>query len=58
MVPGTGPGRGLPWWRAQPLVFLWRATGVQGPEPLGVRREGHTVAVVRPERHEDWRIEQ
>lgn len=46
MKPGTGPGRGVPWWRS---VFLWtntRQPGVWGPEGGGGKREGRTVAKV------------
>jgi len=45
MIPGTGPGRGVPWWRHQIVALMWRLTGTLGPEIPGRPREGRTVAV-------------
>lgn len=51
MTPGTGPGRGTPWWRW--LGRTWTlsvAPGLYGREPVRLipsdRREGRTVAVI------------
>lgn len=44
MIPGTGPGRGTPWWRSGHLLIL-RQDGDKS-EPVGIRREGRTVAVI------------
>jgi hypothetical protein len=49
MIPGTGPGRGVPWWRWDRVALMWRIPGTQGPEVPGRPREGRTVAVVRRE---------
>lgn len=44
MIPGTGPSRGIPWWRRVRLD-LWHY--VWGEiEPVGHRREGRTVAII------------
>jgi hypothetical protein len=53
MIPGTGPGRGVPWWRATMLaVELWRRPGTEGREYLGEPREGRLVKRIKG-RH-DW----
>jgi hypothetical protein len=52
MINGTGPGRGVPWWRWRRVLTLrWTpaASGIPGigwsrPEPMGIRREGRLVA--------------
>lgn len=51
MIWGTGPARGVPWWRhRRPLTlrhvygwtgYSWGSTG--RPEPEGKPREGHQV---------------
>lgn len=44
MVPGTGPGRGLPWWRRMLLLRIRRdMPWTDEPEPP---RPGHLVAVI------------
>lgn len=49
MIEGTGPGRGVPWWRyRRALTLRWTPAG-QGPpdgnpEPVGARREGRLIA--------------
>lgn len=56
MIPGTGPGRGVPWWRwhgNRVLVLRWAPAdssvpgiGIYRPEPVAGRREGRTIAVI------------
>lgn len=46
MIRGTGPGRGVPWWRQGRLVTI-TPVGF-GPEPAGPAREGRVVTVVEP----------
>ena len=41
MIPGTGPDRGVPWWRRPTLLSIWRYRGQ--PEPVGRPREGCTI---------------
>lgn len=50
MIWGTGPARGVPWWRwRRSLTHRW-APGFYGREPERLipsdRREGRTVAVI------------
>lgn len=45
-VPGSGPGRGVPWWRYPIITWLAPKRGVWGPEGGGGKREGRTVAKV------------
>lgn len=47
MIEGTGPGRGVPWWRQIMAVTLTRQPGAQGKEPTGQAREGRTVGKVK-----------
>lgn len=48
MIPGSGPGRGVPWWR-HITRFNWRWS--EGPpEPVGIKREGRTVVALPPPR--------
>lgn len=48
MIPGSGPGRGIPWWRSGRLTTMRYAVGLQS-EPITTRpREGRTVAVIKP----------
>jgi hypothetical protein len=45
MIRGTGPGRGLPWWRYRPAFTLRFEPGIiQDPFMIGRPREGRTVA--------------
>lgn len=46
MIPGTGPGRGVPWWR-QGRLLIWSWSGSPDPEPVGQQREGRTVKKIR-----------
>lgn len=55
MINGTGPGRGTPWWRWRRVLTLRWVPGAEVPglpvalgaaEPVGIRREGRTVAVI------------
>jgi hypothetical protein len=59
MIAGTGPDRGVPWWRwRRPLSLRWAPSdlggrpvmGVSRPEPPGKTREGRTVAVIKGSR--------
>lgn len=48
MTEGTGPGRGVPWWRQILAVTLTRHRGSQGAEPSGSQaREGRTVRKIK-----------
>jgi hypothetical protein len=52
MIWGSGPSRGVPWWRyRRPLTLRWAPAdsgipgiGVSRPEPEGGPREGRLVA--------------
>lgn len=44
MIPGTGPGRGVPWWRLT-SVLSHRWTGFI-PEPAGAPREGRLIRTI------------
>lgn len=53
MIPGTGPGRGRPWWRRMVVLNLRWAPGDEVPglgislgrtEPVGAPREGRRIA--------------
>lgn len=46
MIEGTGPGRGVPWWRSGRLLTHRWAEGLLGAEPVSRARprEGRTVA--------------
>jgi hypothetical protein len=47
VIPGSGPGRGVPWWRWRRVLTLSYVWGVQGQEPHApAQREGRTVAVI------------
>lgn len=46
MIHGTGPGRGVPWWRWGRSLTLMRYWQPTNTEVLGRPREGRTVAVV------------
>lgn len=57
MIPGTGPGRGVPWWRYRRVLTLrWapgnevirRAAALGEQEPIGTEREGRLVARIKP----------
>jgi hypothetical protein len=45
MKPGTGPGRGLPWWRwwRDPHTVWTIMRTHTFPEPVGFRREGRLL---------------
>jgi hypothetical protein len=46
-TPGTGPGRGLPWWRWRRLVS-WRHE--QGAPPMvGLVRPGRVIHTIKRE---------
>ncbi|AAT36817.1 Pas69 [Actinoplanes phage phiAsp2] len=48
VIWGSGPGRGVPWWRwhGNRVLTLGHVPGLLGPEPVprGEAREGRTVA--------------
>jgi len=52
MIEGTGPGRGVPWWRyRRALTLRWAPSdsglpnvGVNRTEPVGAQREGRLIA--------------
>lgn len=55
MIPGSGPGRGRPWWRRATVLNLRWVPGDEVPElgialgrtePVDARREGRMVAVI------------
>lgn len=46
MIRGTGPGRGVPWWRRDFVYLVWKLPGFSGSEPLYSKREGRVVAKV------------
>jgi len=48
VIPGSGPGRGVPWWRGG-ILSLARYRGGRREFP-GWPREGRTVARIRPPR--------
>lgn len=43
MIPGTGPGRGVPWWRRFSLIRVRYVPGYRGSEPIGQVREGRLI---------------
>jgi hypothetical protein len=45
MIYGTGPGRGVPWWRGGRIWSLW-SFNLGDYEVPGRPREGRTVAVI------------
>jgi hypothetical protein len=49
MIEGSGPGRGVPWWRWRRVLTLSWVPGMFGAEPHvagSAQREGRTVAVI------------
>jgi hypothetical protein len=50
MIEGTGPGRGVPWWRSGRILMHRWSPGFYGRETPRLittdQREGRTVAVI------------
>jgi hypothetical protein len=44
MIEGTGPGRGVPWWRWRRVLVLRFAEGIGRYPAIPSQREGRLVA--------------